>query len=73
MFPKESAGATKERIISDEPSGAEEKTVISRLAAKLITTGNNSWEAANLSVPRPEGWGLVRVNEEAGRKRLSSF
>jgi len=32
MFPKESAEATKEKIVSDEPSGPTEKTEINRLA-----------------------------------------
>ena len=73
MFPKENAGATKEKVVSDEPRVPTDETVINRLAAKLIATGNNSPKGASLPIPRLESWDLVRVHEEAGRRRFSSF
>jgi len=51
MFPKESAGDVKEEIVWDRPRPLAEKRVISRLAAKLVATGKNSWEGLNLSNP----------------------
>jgi hypothetical protein len=69
LFSKEGAGATKE----ESSRMSQGKTVISRLAAGRIFTGINSCEGMNLPSPQPKGQGLLRVNEEAGRKKLSSF
>jgi hypothetical protein len=69
LFSKESAGATKE----ESSRMSQGKTVISRLAAGRIFTGINSCEGMNLPSPQPKGQGLLRVNEEADRKKLSSF
>jgi hypothetical protein len=46
MFPKRSEGAVREESVWDRPRRLTEKRVISGLAAKLITTGKNSWERA---------------------------
>ena len=49
LFLKESAGDVKEEIVWDRPRPSAGKRVISRLAAKLVATGKNSWEGLNLS------------------------
>ncbi len=52
MFSKESAGATKEKVVSDEPKILTDEMVINRWAAKLIATGKNSSKGASLLIPR---------------------
>jgi hypothetical protein len=57
MFSKGSAGATKEKIVSDRPRALKEKTVISRFTAGLIFTRINSCEGVNLPTPQSKGRG----------------